>query len=213
MIDTLAQFLPFREIHDYAKTMQDMRPLVQIARQSNAHILACHHTRKSGGQYGHESMGSQAIYAAADLRLTLTRDGQQRHVISDGRDHQKIVEPLALHLDEETGRITVAGTKTELDTQTTAAAVLAVLEKADEPLTLETIREELGVQKKRVQDALMALIEDGKIEREKIGRAYIYRYSHNESCSHAVPEMPRTVKAPLFRGVRSENPNCSQSYI
>lgn len=215
VIDTLAQFLPFREIHDYAKTSQDMRPLVEIARQSNVHILACHHTRKSGGQYGHESMGSQAIYAAADLGLTLTREGQQRHIISDGRDHQKIVEPLALHLDEETGLIAVAGTKTELDTQTTAAAALAVLEKADEPLKLETIREELGVQKKRVQDALMALIEDSKIEREKVGRAYVYRYSRTENCSHTVPEgreqlkpnyseglglKTRTVPSPIYNG-------------
>lgn len=215
VIDTLAQFLPFREIHDYARTMQDMRPLVEIARQSNAHILACHHTRKSGGQYGHESMGSQAIYAAADLGLTLTREGQQRHIISDGRDHQKIVEPLALRLDEETGLITVAGTKTKLDTQTTAAAVLAVLEKADKPLKGKTIRDELGTRNKRAHAALMALIEDGKIERKKVGRAYVYRSSHNENGSQTVPEgreqlkpndseelglKTRTVPGPLYNG-------------
>ena len=215
VIDILARFLSFREIYDYGKALQDMGPLVEIARQSNVHILACHHARKSGGQYGHESMGSQAIYAAADLRLTITREGQQRHIISDGRDHQKIVEPLALHLDEETGRITVVGTEKELDTQKVAAAALAALEKADEPLTLETIRKELGVQKKRVHDALMALIEDGKIEREKVGRAYVYRYPRTENCSHTVPEgreqlkphyseelglKTRTVPSPIYNG-------------
>ena len=34
----------------------------------------------------------------------------------------------------------------------------------------------------------MALIEDGKIEREKVGHAYVYRSSHNENGSQTVPE-------------------------
>ena len=72
VIDTLARLIPFEEVNEYGNAMQAMSPLLEIARASEAHVMALHHTRKAGGEHGMESMGSQAIYGSADMMIRLT---------------------------------------------------------------------------------------------------------------------------------------------
>ena len=201
VLDTLVQLVSFREINDYSKTSQDLRPLLDVTRRSNAHVLVLHHMRKRGGIYGHETLGSQAIYATVDMKLTLTREGQQRSITSDGREHRKIEEPLALHLDEETGLITVAGTKKELDTQTKTDEVFALLKKEDAPMTIKALQAVIGGRAERLLDALTTLRGQGKIERKKDGRAYVYYCSSNENCSRTLPEGREQFKVNYSNGL------------
>ncbi len=191
VIDTLVRLIDFREINDYAKTAQDMAPLLAIVRESGAHMMALHHTRKSGGEHGAEAMASQAIYATADMKLNITREGEQRrYLTSDGRDHGRIQEPLLLHMDETTGLISAGGTKTEIAIQTIADNIVAFLKNADGPVPRAEIEKAVKGKGERLGAALKMLVEQGKIEQHQAGRKHFYSLCPNENVSKRFPAFP-----------------------
>ena len=82
-----------------------------------------------------------------------------------------------LRLNEETGLVELAGTKKDVDTEIKGEKILAFLEGLSEPVTMATIRAELKCQRKPLNDALRALVEQGKIGCEgsgKKGDPYLY---------------------------------------
>ena len=117
VVDTLARLIPFEDVNDYGKAMAAMSQLLDITRSSGAHVMALHHARKSGGEHGSESMGSQAIYGSADMMIRLTRNGDQRYISTDGRPHNRIAEPVAIVWDDTTGLISVGNTRAARRTQ------------------------------------------------------------------------------------------------
>ena len=175
VIDTLARLIPFEEVNDYAKAMQNMTPLLEIARSSGAHIMALHHTRKSGGEHGSESMGSQAIYGSVDMMVRLTRQGDQRYISTDGRPHDRIAEPVAILWDDATGQISTGGTLADGENTSLEDEVCRLLEDAPAPMRLPEIRTALKANQNRVQRALLGLVKRGLVSQQKDGRTYLYR--------------------------------------
>ena len=183
VVDTLIQLVSIKDINDYAHTARALQPLLALTRRSNAHVLCLHHARKGGGSYGEEGLGSQALSGGVDTILSLKR-GEHYRSISSTQRRGRPLEDSVLRLNEDTGLVELAGTKAEVDAQAKEEEMLAFLKEQEEPVTMATIQAEVKCQRKPLNDALRALVEQGKIGRlgsGKKGNAYHY---------FAVPEGP-----------------------
>ena len=85
VVDTLIQLVSIKDINDYARTVRALQPLLALTRRSNAHVLCLHHSRKSGGSYGEEGLGSQALSGAVDVVFSLKRGEHYRSISSTQR--------------------------------------------------------------------------------------------------------------------------------
>ena len=174
IVDTIAHLLDFGgDANDYIKVTRTLKPLLDLARESRAHIMIVHHTRKSGGDYGTDALGSTAFRGITDTTFTLKRIGEQgRSIQSMGRGRwcRHIEEPLMLLLNPKTDRIEPGSTKKEFDTQAKGEEILAFLEEQEEPVTMETIQAELKGRRQTLLNALGALVEQNKIGCEGSGK-------------------------------------------
>ncbi|MCY4190550.1 MAG: AAA family ATPase, partial [Rhodospirillaceae bacterium] len=69
ILDTVSKFLRIADSNAYAAVSNALDPLLQVARRTGACILATHHSRKSGGQDGAETLGSTAFFGACDTHI------------------------------------------------------------------------------------------------------------------------------------------------
>ena len=69
IVDTLFLLMDFEQVNDYGEVTRKLKPLLDLARTSRAHIMLVHHTRKSGGEHGQDTLGSTGF------------PGHHRHVI------------------------------------------------------------------------------------------------------------------------------------
>lgn len=176
VVDTLIQLVSIKDINDYAHTVRALQPLLALTRRSNAHVLCLHHSRKSGGSYGEEGLGSQALSGAGDVIFSLKR-GEHYRSISSTQRRGRPLEESVLRWNEETGLVELAGTKKAVDTEIKGEEIIAFLEGLSEPVIMATIQAELKCQRKPLNDALRALVEQGKIGCEgsgKKGNPYLY---------------------------------------
>ena len=176
VVDTLAHLLRVRDLNDYAEVTRRMQPLLALTRQSKAHLLFLHHSRKGGGSHGAEALGSTALTGLVDVIVSLKR-GEHYRSISSTQRHGKPIEDLVLSMDPETGIIETAGTKAEVDIQTTGEEILAFLEEQEEPVTRQDIESHIEGRTKAIRGALKRLVEQGKIDRSGAGKKndpYLY---------------------------------------
>ena len=181
IVDTIIHLLDIRDLNDYAEVSRKLKPLLDLARSSRAHLLLIHHTRKNGDSaYGADTLGSTAFRGITDTSLILKRHGEHGRSIQTmgrGRWARHIEEPLMLLLDHETGRIIPGCTKAEMDTHNLADEVLDWLQEQDEAVEEKTVKKEIKGDNNLIQKALRSLTEAGKIGRSGTGkRGDPYRY-------------------------------------
>lgn len=182
IVDTIAHLLDFGgDANDYIKVTRTLKPLLDLARESRAHIMIVHHTRKSGGDHGADALGSTAFRGITDTTFTLKRIGEQgRSIQSMGRGRwcRHIAEPLRLVLHPETGRIEPGSMKKEFDTNTTGEEILTFLKGQAKSVTEKEMKAAVGGDTRLIQAALRALVAEGKVERTGEGkRGKPYRYT------------------------------------
>ena len=115
--------------------------------------------------------------------LSLRREEHYRSIASTQRRGRPL-EDSVLRLNEDTGLVELAGTKKAVDTALKGTEIITFLEEQEEPVRMATIQEELKGQRKPLNDAIRALVEQGKIGCAGSGkRGDPYRY-------FAVPEGP-----------------------
>lgn len=73
IIDTLNSFWAVEDENDAAQVTRAMKPMLNLARATNAAIVAIHHARKSEGEYGDEIRGSGALFSLCDAAFFLKR--------------------------------------------------------------------------------------------------------------------------------------------
>lgn len=177
VIDTLAKFLRFQDGNDYAETLHALEPLVQIARDTGAHIALVHHARKAASEdSGDVILGSTAIFSAVDCAVVLKKDALgHRFIESAGQRMGEELEPTFLRLDESGW---ISGDNPE-QAQMDAAlnAILTLLRESSEPLKRDEILRAVNMRRQKVLAALNALVENEEIERAgggKRGDAFAY---------------------------------------
>jgi hypothetical protein len=140
-----------------------------LARSCHTAILLVHHTRKApaGNSPGSALRGSSDLHAFGDTNLylrKLDRDG----VLELRIEHRATAcpEPLRIRMSVDDGERPCArilpADKQERD-DPLARKVFAVLSKADKPLSLRALREQLGVRNQSVSAALAVLLQQQRI--------------------------------------------------
>ena len=174
VIDPVYKCIRVTDANDYVQVSEGLEVVVNMARGSGAHILVVHHARKGGGGHGEEALGSTALFGAVDCALFLKRDESKRMIYSINRYGEDMPESV-LTMDE-TGWVSLAGTKAEIDRNDTSAEILALLN--GQPMEQQAILESVTGTGKVVRAALNSLVDGGSIERTGAGRKNNpYRYS------------------------------------
>jgi len=73
IVDTLNSFWGVDDENDAAQVTRASKPLLDLARSTNAAIVAIHHARKSEGEFGDEIRGSGALFSLFDAAFILKR--------------------------------------------------------------------------------------------------------------------------------------------
>ena len=188
IIDPLFRFIRFKDGNDYAEATNQLEPLLTVARQTGTHLLATHHSKKSGGAGGDEVLGSTGLFGAVDCLLSMKRTEQYRSCSSVQR-YGTDLEEVVLQLDTESGRVDIAGTKAGMDIQAKEEEILAFLQMQAEPVKEAVISEGVPGKAKLRQDALRTLCDQGKVGRSgsgKKGDAYHYSAYPEGSAKEAI---------------------------
>lgn len=186
VIDPMARFIRIKDGgNDYMDATRQLEPLISYARDSKAqtHIALVHHSRKAAGEHGDESLGSTAILGSVDTGISLKREKGAAHrtIYSINRYGQDLEETIAL-LDEESGWVTLGGTKAAADAKDLGDHIIAFVTRREGPVTRQEIM--IGVQGKAqaVGNMLKKLCEEGWLGRAGTGRkGDPFRYSIPDS--------------------------------
>jgi hypothetical protein len=202
IVDPLLRFVRVRDANDYAVVTAALEPLVTLARETGAHVLAVHHLGKADRDGGDGIIGSTAFFAAVDTALLLRRSEQYRTLGSLQR-YGEDLEEITLTLDPVTRWVTAGPSRREADEVKTADAILEYLggqsDPVDEPAVLEAVE---GRNKVKVR-ALRQLVADHRVERTGAGkRGNPYRYH----LSPGAPTDSRTLVPSYIRERGNEKP-------
>jgi len=190
VIDPLGRFVRLRDGgNDYTDATRQLEPLISYARDSNpqTHIALVHHSRKSAGEHGDESLGSTAILGSVDTAISLRREKGAAHrtIYSVNRYGQNLAETFAV-LDADTGRVTLGTTKAEAATRGIEDAILDCVASRSGPVPHQEILDsgEVRGARAKVLRTLVSLVNGGRLQRAGTGRR---GDPHNYSIPHSHP--------------------------
>lgn len=109
VIDTLALFLHFSDINNYAEVNAPMESLREVARSTGAHILTIHHANKSGDSDSRSILGSSAIFGAVDCSIVISKGGETGRVITTQQRGGTPFRGARLNFDEKNLIYTLGG--------------------------------------------------------------------------------------------------------
>jgi|GEM_PF-6218436 len=179
IVDTLFRFINISDGNDYAKVTSALTPLLTLAREHGAHLLAVHHARKGGGDGGDAMLGSTAIFGSVDTAIILKRN-ENRRTIETNQRYGTDMESTVLVFDEERMSMSLGGTKMEDDVQRISNDILDFLFDQTEPCEEKTIMDGAEGRTTVKRKALRSLVAIGTVKREGTGKKnspYLYSRS------------------------------------
>lgn len=143
-----------------------------IQRHYDVAVLLVHHTRKQGGtrQHGQTLRGSSDLHAWGDSNLYLTHDRDGVKLTVEHRA-APAMDPILISLRGDPPRLVARDIDGAAEADTLEDRAVAQLRLADGPLTRKRLRALLGVNNKRLGDALLRLETLGAIRRTADGWA------------------------------------------
>ena len=163
VVDTMGRFIEFSDSSDYDEVTPKLGRLIALARQYKTCILLVHHSRKSGGEFGVDALGSAAITGSMDTTVSITRNGSGRSYTATGRDGVETDSAIALS-QSDNGWIDAAGTRSEATYINTRGKVWTILHDASpEWLEQRDVVEAVSAAKATVISALLDLSKAGDI--------------------------------------------------
>ena len=189
VIDPLGRFVRLRDGgNDYTDATRQLEPLISYARDSNpqTHIALVHHSRKSAGEHGDESLGSTAILGSVDTAISLRREKGAAHrtIYSVNRYGEDLAETFAM-LDADTGRVTLGTTKAEAAVRGIEDAILDCVASRSGPVAHQEILDcgEVCGARAKVLRTLVSLVNGGRLQRAGTGR-------RGDPHSYSIPHSP-----------------------
>lgn len=174
IVDPVLKMVRLRDASDYAEVSAKLEPLLDLARETGAHILLTHHLGKNDRSDGDAVLGSTALFGAVDTLIELRKRDQGRVAKSLQRYGTDLPETVA-SLDESTGIVSAAGDLRDLQVQAAMEKVRDVLVGGQ--LTQKELRDEVEGNTALTSEALRRLFESGAVSRTGTGRKgdpYIY---------------------------------------
>ncbi len=180
VVDTLHAWWQLSDENDAAEVVKKGMPLVNLIRRTNAAWLGIVHTRKSGGDHGHEIRGSSAIVGLVDIAISMKLNqagGNQRLLDTVSRYADTPAELVIKFGDDGYEKI---GEPEEVSAVKKAEKVLEALTEDWQP-TQEELASATGLSKQAVSRAITKL--GHKVIREGQGhKSDPYRYRRNSIC-------------------------------
>ncbi len=168
LVDTLSMFWSVLEENDNAKVIQQVKPLLDLARKTQAAVGLVHHTSKAGGDHGRAVRGASSLLGIVDqaLLLELRQGGKQNQRILKiiGRYSES---PAELVLELEGNQWKSLGTGSDAYKEDQLEHLIGCLTKQPQPVTWIVTASELS--EKQVRKSLGILIERGEIVKSGSG--------------------------------------------
>jgi hypothetical protein len=119
VIDPIFKFIRVSDSNDYMQVTGGLEPLLSLARNSQAHIMAVHHMKKRDAEsFGDNVLGSTAILGASDTLLALSnRNGIRR--LSSCQRYGKSFEETNLMWDASNRTLSLGETVIECEERDT----------------------------------------------------------------------------------------------
>lgn len=208
VVDMMADLLRFKDLNDYADAKRALRGLRLLSQQTSTLINVLHHTPKALGPDADvlkAGLGSQAIVGAFDLRIAIRRRAKNLStlVMSNGKlGGEPLTEEIVLKRDPETDWITLGGTWAKHRSIYYVDQVVEFLkENAGERMGALRIAEELSLNAPWIRGSLALASKQEKIQRTRIGRAYVYWHGEPDPT-----EKPPEEKKPEQLNLRRTTP-------
>lgn len=169
VIDPIVKFTRVKDLNDYAQVTTALEPLLTLARETGAHMLAVHHLGKAERSGGDAILGSTALFAAVDTALLMKRTERYRTLSSIQR-YGEDLEEITLTLDPMTRTILPGPSRSEADQVEVAEAILDFLTDQPEPVSEAVIAEKVEGRTSIKKRALRTLLHEKKVSRSGQGR-------------------------------------------
>ena len=168
VIDSLSKYWDVTDENDAAQVTAAMRPIRQLAEDTDAAVVLIHHNRKSGGEDGVDIRGSVAIHATVDVAISMKRDKdhETRRYLEATSRHDET--PRKLVVEFEDGVFRALGTASEVKSRENQSRLLEVL--TDEPLTIDEISEASELSKPVTQRTTRQMFKNNTISRVGTGK-------------------------------------------
>ncbi len=187
IVDPLLKLVRLKDSNDYAEVSNALEPLLTLARQTGAHLLAVHHLGKIEQPAGGQILGSTAILAAPDTALELRRTEKYR-VLSSLQRYGTDLEEVTLLFNPTSRLVTLGYSRQGADERSAAQEILDYLVAQGAPLEERAIREAVEGRKAAQIKALRRLVAEGKVVRTGEGRKRDpYQYTARENAGSAIP--------------------------
>lgn len=176
---------PFVRLHRIDENQSgEVAPLLaylrELQRRYHVAVVLVHHARKGGAKMraGQALRGSSEFHAWGDSNLYLRRNGDQITLSVEHRAAASI-SAVSLHLDTANEAVALTAIEREAATIVTAATaeisvdqrILEQLESAEAPLSATALRKRCQIRNATLQAALAALVDDGRLRKERDGYA------------------------------------------
>ncbi len=193
VVDPLIKLVRVKDANDYAVVSQALEPLLTLARETGAHVLAVHHLGKGERSGGDAILGSTAIFAAVDTALILKRSERYRTLSSIQR-YGDDLEEITLTLDPETRIVCAGPSRKEADEAQAAEAILEYLKGKAELIEEAEIHEAVEGRRAVKQRALRTLIPNRVTRTGQGKKGDPYRYG-------VAPAENSGIQVPTYTGV------------
>jgi hypothetical protein len=143
IIDTIGRFSKIENINDYSQVTRATQPILDLRDRFGTTFVLLHHNNNSNSP-----LGSTQWQGVPDVILSLTKnDDETRFIKSLGQRSGLELEPTALTLDHDTGRIVGEESRSIADQRTAEQKILRAVE-TDQQYTREQLAR-LGARKLR----------------------------------------------------------------
>ncbi len=162
LVDTLSMFWSVMDENNNASVVSQVKPLLNIARSTQAAVGLVHHTSKAGGEHGRSIRGASSLFGIVDQAMILEmRQGgkqNQRILKTIGRYSESPAE-LVLELESDEWRC--LGTGAEAVQREYMERICGAL--THDPQTVDTLIEKTDLTGKQVRRSLKILTDEGRI--------------------------------------------------
>jgi hypothetical protein len=162
IIDPLSRFVRVNDFNSYGEVSRVLEPVIDLARQSGAHILGLHHNGKAEREGADSLLGSTAFHGAVDTLIIMRRKDNNRYLYSDQRYGENLPETVA-RLDLPTGKLTPDGDLVTHQVHGLKPKIVETL--GSETLNQSQIKERVVGNANLISRVLRELVDEGVIER------------------------------------------------
>jgi AAA domain len=157
IIDPLFRFIRVPDSNDYAVVSAALEPLLTLARETKAHVMAVHHMGKGERTGGDAILGSTAIFGSVDTALLLRRSEHYR-LLSSVQRYGTDLDEMTIALDPNTRTISAGPSREAADQARAETDIVDYLRTAQQPQPAAVIQEAVECRRQTFQRALKALV-------------------------------------------------------